>query len=660
MDISKINLLASENLDYFIPGASLETTINPNGSDVTYFSNLSNTLDIGNDGDGVGSYTQNHEATDLSVDLYLGNTGSVACTAGVDCNTDHDPYYESSGGYGGYTLPSYDAAYSGDTLNITYPEVITQSAFDSSLVSIYSVPQEVGILSAFGASSFINAGIQTLDLYTLASGDACSTALGLSAFTSQSEMETELSGIGDAASIKSAFEGAVECPKMNSKEEVGLVVLSQESDGMDVTDFDNTSYGFVEVDVAYSTTTNSAISLLSSQVGSIDISSNGSMSSSNSDAISASVGNTSGSISSDTTTSLGFTSLTVNDVKGDVSLGGDTNRNGFASSDRSLIVLGESYDPVVINGVATGSLPDSANRGYAIKLDDAVISQSDLAGKSFSLSGLVATAGLTGLAQSNYEGATLTFSLDGSALVATLTGIAVQNVSADYDDASNNLPSLDTSTVEITELLNGYTIDGFYTSNGLLLRISQDDSANPSNSGNPTSVTQGVVFGFETTVLPSPTGPVSDAISVADNGSFSITFNTDDDFDGVIDTVDNCPNISNPGQEDLDGSGFGDICEPTTSSEYVLASDYGLSESDFSGIDFDGDGVVSTNEFIGTSRVVLDTDNDLIIIGLLIYVDGDLVIYYGELDNAPGTDWDNDGILNSEEATTDDVLVYNE
>ena len=163
MDISKINLLASENLDYFIPGASLETTINPNGSDVTYFSNLSNTLDIGNDGDGVGSYTQNHEATDLSVDLYLGNTGSVACTAGVDCNTDHDPYYESSGGYGGYTLPSYDAAYSGDTLNITYPEVITQSAFDSSLVSIYSAPQEVGILSAFGASSFINAGIQTLD-----------------------------------------------------------------------------------------------------------------------------------------------------------------------------------------------------------------------------------------------------------------------------------------------------------------------------------------------------------------------------------------------------------------------------------------------------------------------------------------------------------------
>ena len=91
-----------------------------------------------------------------------------------------------------------------------------------------------------------------------------------------------------------------------------------------------------------------------------------------------------------------------------------------------------------------------------------------------------------------------------------------------------------------------------------------------------------------------------------------------------------------------------------------MASDYGLSESDFSGIDFDGDGVVSTNEFIGTSRVVLDTDNDLIIIGLLIYVDGDLVIYYGELDNAPGTDWDNDGILNSEEATTDDVLVYNE
>ena len=85
--------------------------------------------------------------------------------------------------------------------------------------------------------------------------------------------------------------------------------------------------------------------------------------------------------------------MTVNDVKGDISLGGDAVRNGFASSDKNLLVLGESYDPVVdMNGDATGVLPDSINRGYAVKLDDTSISQNDLAGKSFALRGLVATA----------------------------------------------------------------------------------------------------------------------------------------------------------------------------------------------------------------------------------------------------------------------------
>ena len=57
------------------------------------------------------------------------------------------------------------------------------------------------------------------------------------------------------------------------------------------------------------------------------------------------------------------------------------------------MVLGENYDPVVdVSGVATGTLPDSINRGYAVKLDDASISSSDLVGKSFALKGLVATA----------------------------------------------------------------------------------------------------------------------------------------------------------------------------------------------------------------------------------------------------------------------------
>ncbi|MFT3767107.1 MAG: DNRLRE domain-containing protein [Minicystis sp.] len=63
------------------------------------------------------------------------------------------------------------------------------------------------------------------------------------------------------------------------------------------------------------------------------------------------------------------------------------------------------------------------------------------------------------------------------------------------------------------------------------------------------------------------TGDASYALSAASAPAPSLVF--DADGDGVIDSSDNCPTVSNPAQTDTDGDGTGDVCEPTCAAGYA-------------------------------------------------------------------------------------------
>ena len=42
---------------------------------------------------------------------------------------------------------------------------------------------------------------------------------------------------------------------------------------------------------------------------------------------------------------------------------------------------------------------------------------------------------------------------------------------------------------------------------------------------------------------------------------------TDSDGDGIINSIDNCPEIANPNQEDSDGDGIGNACDLTDNTD---------------------------------------------------------------------------------------------
>jgi hypothetical protein len=78
------------------------------------------------------------------------------------------------------------------------------------------------------------------------------------------------------------------------------------------------------------------------------------------------------------------------------------------------------------------------------------------------------------------------------------------------------------------------------------------------------------------TVVVGALGALRDNDKGINSGSAYVFEVDDTDGDGVPNSSDNCPTISNPGQEDADGDGIGDACE---SCQFYAVHDEGLNDS---------------------------------------------------------------------------------
>jgi hypothetical protein len=93
-------------------------------------------------------------------------------------------------------------------------------------------------------------------------------------------------------------------------------------------------------------------------------------------------------------------------------------------------------------------------------------------------------------------------------------------------------------------------------------------------------------------------------------GDFSFGEVADTDNDGVVDPLDNCLNTPNPGQEDFNNDGLGDVCQDSDSDGLADADEISLYGTSPTLQDTDGDGITDWAELNVTNTNPLLADSN--------------------------------------------------
>jgi len=103
------------------------------------------------------------------------------------------------------------------------------------------------------------------------------------------------------------------------------------------------------------------------------------------------------------------------------------------------------------------------------------------------------------------------------------------------------------------------------------------------------------------------------AIITLSLGSFynEINFSADADLDDVPDSSDNCPNISNPLQENYDKDSLGDICDPDDDNDKVVDAIDAFDNDPNEWADFDFDGIGSNQDKDDDNDGILDEEDSM-------------------------------------------------